>query len=120
MRLSRRPAARLAWGQIVAAMLLVLQASADTAAALPHPEDLDRAPTTLEAHHTAQCIPVHDPAQCAQCQYHATRSLPAPQRRIRFATEEGRRIVGRGQPQPPNSHSRQRAISPRAPPLLPS
>ena len=87
------------WWRACAGALLCVQLSADAAAALPHPSEIWVAPATLESHHTAQCARVHDAAQCAQCQYHAMRPLPAVQRRIRLATRIGVRIGTLDRPQ---------------------
>jgi hypothetical protein len=104
------------WWRACAAALLLVQISADGAAALPHPGDLWIAPATLESHHGAQCVRMHDAAQCAQCQYHATRPLPAVQRRIQLATRIGVRIGTRERPRTIVARSRVSTAPPRAPP----
>lgn len=104
------------WWRACAAALLCVQLTADAAAALPHPGDLRVAPATLESHHSAQCVRVHDAAQCAQCQYHATRPLPAVQHRIRLATRIGVRIGTLDRPQTIVARSRVSTAPPRAPP----
>jgi len=104
------------WWRACAAALLLVQISADGAAALPHPGDLWVAPATLESHHSAQCVRIHDAAQCAQCQYHATRPLPAAQRRIRPATRSGVRIGALDPPQTIIARARVSTAPPRAPP----
>ena len=104
------------WWRACAAALLLVQISADGAAALPHPGDRSNAPTTLESHHTAQCVRMHDAARCAVCQYQATRPLPAVQGRIRLATRIG---VHRGtldRPRTVVARSRVSTAPPRAPP----
>jgi len=101
-----------------AAIFLVLQVTADTAAALPHQDDLPFAASTLESHHSAQCVRLHDAALCALCQYHAARPLTASQRRLPLATEVGLRIGDRGRPHAPRPQSRDRSSPPRAPPTL--
>jgi hypothetical protein len=108
-----------AW-RACAAFFVVLQLTADTAAALPHQDDLPFAVSTLESHHGAQCVRLHDAALCALCQYHATRPLPASQRRLPLATDVGLRVGDRGRPHAPRPQSRGRASPPRAPPTLPS
>jgi len=104
------------WWRACAGALLCVQLSADAAAALPHPSEIWVAPATLESHHTAQCARVHDAAQCAQCQYHATRPLPAVQRRIRLATRSGVRIGSLDRSQTIVAPSRVSTAPPRAPP----
>lgn len=104
------------WWRICAGMLLCVQLSADAAAALPHPSDLWAARASLESHHSAQCARVHDAAQCAQCQFHATRPLPAVQRRLPLATSRGVRIGRIDRPQVVRARSRVSTAPPRAPP----
>ena len=109
-----------AW-RACAAILLVLQATADTAAALPDQDAQQVAPSALESHHGAQCVRVHDAALCALCQYHATRPLPTSQRRLPLASAVGHLVGDRGRPHAPRPQSRDRASPPRAPPQsLPS
>lgn len=104
------------WWRACAGALLCVQLSAEAAAALPHPGDLWVAPATLESHHTAQCARVHDAAQCAQCQYHAMRPLPAVQRRIRLVTRIGVRSGILDRPRTIVARSRVSTAPPRAPP----
>ncbi len=104
------------WWRACAAALLCVQLSADGAAALPHPGDLWVAPATLESHHGAQCVWMHDAAQCAQCQYHATRPLPAAQRRIRPVARIGLRIGTLDHPRTIVAGSLVSTAPPRAPP----
>lgn len=104
------------WWRACAGALLCVQLSADAAAALPHPSDFWVAPSTLESHHSAQCARVHDAAQCAQCQFHATRPLPAVQGRIRLAVRIGVRIGTLDRPQTIVARSRVSTAPPRAPP----
>jgi len=104
----------------IAALLLVLQAGAGGAVALAHASDSLAGPATLESHHTARCVTVHDAARCAQCQYQATRVLPAARRRVPLASGathsqpvyEFARVAP---PRPPL-----RAAPPRAPPQSPA
>ena len=104
------------WWRACAATLLLVQISADGAAALPHPSDFWTGPATLESHHTAQCVRVHDAAQCAQCQYHAMRPLPAVQSRIRLVTRIGVRSGALDRPRAIVARSRVSTAPPRAPP----
>jgi len=104
------------WWRACAGALLFVKLSADAAAALPHPSDLWVAPATLESHHTAQCARVHDAAQCAQCQYHAMRPLPAVQGRIRLVTRIGVRRGTLDRPRTIVARSRVSTAPPRAPP----
>jgi hypothetical protein len=67
-----------AWRRRVAALLFVLQAVAGTMVSMAHAAEPDGGSTTVETHHGAHCVILHDPARCAQCQFDATRmSLPA-------------------------------------------
>lgn len=100
----------------IAALLLVLQAGAGGAVELAHAMDPTAGAATFESHHTAQCVMLHDAARCAQCQYHATRVLPAPRRRVPPAagatTSQPNRERARHTPARP----RPRTAPPRAPP----
>jgi len=116
MLLPRGVLSARAWWRACAAFLLLVQISADGAAALPHPGDVWTGPATLESHHTAQCVRVHDAAQCAQCQYHATRPLPAVRRRLPLTSFAALRIGSRRRPQFTYQRPRDRAVPPRAPP----
>jgi hypothetical protein len=69
----------------IATLLFVLQAGAGGAVALAHANDSLAGPATLESHHSAQCVTVHDAARCAQCQYAATRPSPAAKGRMPLA-----------------------------------
>ena len=115
--MSRSPGVLCArsWWRACSGALLCVQLSADAAAALPHPSDFWVAPATLESHHSAQCARVHDAAQCAQCQFHATRPLPAVQGRIRLAVRIGP-IGTLDRPQTIVARSRVSTAPPRAPP----
>ena len=116
MPLHRGVLSARAWWRGCATLLLLVQVTADGAAALPHPADLRIAPATLESHHGVQCVRVHDAAQCAQCQYHATRPLPAEQRRIRLVTRIGHRIGTLNAHETVVARSRVSTTPPRAPP----
>lgn len=65
----------------VTALLLVLQTMVGTAVAFAHAVEPNGGPITLESHHTAQCLMLHDTARCAQCQFDATRILSPVARR---------------------------------------
>jgi len=116
MPLPRGVLSARSWWRACAGALLYVQLSADAAAALPHPSDLWVAPATLESHHTAQCARVHDAAQCAQCQYHATRPLPAVRRRLPLTATAALRIGNERRSQFAYRRPRDRATPPRAPP----
>lgn len=113
VNLERRPAG---WQRRVAALLLVLQMTVGTAVTLVHAAEATGGPTALEAHHTAQCVVLHDAARCAQCQFDATRIMSAATRRAPVSTATGRRLSSRpaapGAPTP----ARSRTDRPRAPP----
>jgi hypothetical protein len=105
------------WARACATVLLVLQASANGAAALPHPGETRSGPPVLESHHSAQCVTLHDAARCAQCQYAATRSLPTAERRVSLTAAADRRRPGCGPTLPAFVRLRDRATPSRAPPL---
>jgi hypothetical protein len=107
------------WVRCWALLLLALQVSAAGTVALAHAADSTGGPVALESHHTAQCVTLHDAARCAQCQYGATRSLPAPLRRVRLAAGAHRCLSIRGRAHLTVVRPRDRASSPRAPPPLP-
>jgi|SRR5262245_51123044 len=60
----------------IATLLLVVQATVGSAVTLAHASERTAGPVTLEAHHTAQCVVLHDTARCAQCHFTATRIVP--------------------------------------------
>ena len=100
----------------IATLLFVLQAGAGGAVALAHANDSLGGPATFESHHSAQCVTVHDAARCAQCQYQATRVLPAARRRVPLASgathaQPTRELARLAPPRPPL-----RTTPPRAPP----
>ncbi len=100
----------------IAALLLVLQAAGGGAVALAHATDSTGGPATYESHHTAQCVTLHDAARCAQCQYAATRPLPAAKRRGPLPSASARRLSGPDRPPRSPTRLRLRAAPPRAPP----
>jgi hypothetical protein len=102
----------------IAALLLVLQAAGSGAVALVHATDSGGGPAHFESHHTAQCITLHDAARCAQCQYDATRPLPAAKRRGPLPRASARRLPARNRPRRSPTRFRLRAAPPRAPPAL--
>lgn len=104
----------------IATLLFVLQAGAGGAVALAHANDSLAGPATLESHHSAQCVTVHDTARCAQCQYQATRVLPAARRRVPLAsgTTHAQPICELARLAPPRRPLR--ATPPRAPPQSPA
>jgi hypothetical protein len=104
----------------IAALLLVLQAAAGGAVALAHASDSTGGPSTFESHHTAQCVTVHDAARCAQCQYQATRVLPAARRRVPLATRPTRYQPSRDRAHLAPARRSTRAAPPRAPPQSPA
>lgn len=104
----------------IAALLLALQAAAGGAVALAHASDSTGGPATFESHHTAQCVTVHDAARCAQCQYQATRVLPAARRRVPLAVGATRYQPSRDRARLAPARPRPRAAPPRAPPQSPA
>jgi len=79
------------WHRRLAAVLLVVQATAGSMVTLAHAAETMGGPVTLEAHHTAQCVVLHDTARCAQCQFGATHMVsPVSRRPSWLGTEAGR------------------------------
>jgi hypothetical protein len=103
------------WARGLAALLLALQALAGGAVALAHAADTQRGPVALESGHNAQCVTLHDAARCAQCQYQATRTLPAVTRRAPF-TVDPHQCTSRHPVSPAPSRPHLRTAPPRAPP----
>ena len=100
----------------LAGLLLVLQATAGGAVALAHAADSAGGPAALESHHSAQCVALHDAARCAQCQYQATRTLPAEKQRAPLPTGAYRRLPSSERACRAPVRPRYRAAQPRAPP----
>jgi len=78
------------WQRRIAALLLVVQATAGSAVALAHAAESSSGPVRFEAHHSAQCVVLHDTARCAQCQFDATRIVPPASRSSWLASESRR------------------------------
>jgi hypothetical protein len=106
-----------AWQRRAAALLFVLQAVTGTAVSMAHAAETSGGPVTLETHHTAQCVILHDPARCAQCQFDVTRMSSPVSRRTPLPGITGRRLPG--WPAAPGALARIRSSSAhsRAPPL---
>jgi hypothetical protein len=104
------------WARGMAALLLTLQALTSGAVALAHAADSQRGPVALESGHSAQCVTLHDAARCAQCQYHATGTLPAVTRREPFTADPHRLSVGSRYAGLPAARPHLRTAPPRAPP----
>jgi hypothetical protein len=100
----------------IAALLLVLQAAAGGAVALAHASDSTGGPATFESHHTAKCVTLHDAARCAQCQYDATRPLPAAKRRSPLPSGDVRPLPARDLARRSRTRLRLGTAPPRAPP----
>ncbi len=100
----------------IATLLFVLQAGAGGAVALAHASDSLGGPASLESHHSARCVTLHDAARCAQCQYDATRPLPAAKGRIPLSIGACRRSPGDSRARRSPARRRDRVASPRAPP----
>ena len=104
----------------IATLLLILQAAAGGAVALAHASDSLAGPATLESHHSAQCVTLHDAARCAQCQYHASRVLPASRRCAPLSSGATHSQPSRGRVRLAPTRPRLRTAPPRAPPLSPA
>jgi hypothetical protein len=102
----------------LAALLLVVQATADGAIAVAHASDPGDGPAALESQHTAHCAMLHDAARCAQCQYHASRILPAARRRAPLLVGAERRVHGPAAAPCATVRTSTPTTRPRAPPAL--
>jgi hypothetical protein len=100
----------------LALLLLVLQATADGAIAVAHATDPGDGPAALESQHTAQCVMLHDAARCVQCQYHASRILPATKRRVPLLVGATRRVNGHDRTLSAAYQAGAPTTRPRAPP----
>lgn len=104
----------------IATLLFVLQAGAGGAVALAHASDSLAGPASLESHHSARCVTLHDAARCAQCQYDATRAAPAAKRRVPLASGATRHQPNCDPASIAPARPRLRAAPPRAPPQSPA
>ncbi|HJQ65188.1 MAG TPA: hypothetical protein VJ816_02370 [Gemmatimonadales bacterium] len=106
------------WPRRIAALLLVVQATAGSAVTLAHAAETSGGPVRFEAHHTAQCVVLHDTARCAQCQFDATRMASPAARQPSWLGSEARRLPAVPVPDVfPARRSTSTALS-RAPPLV--
>jgi len=80
------------WQRRVAALLLVVQVSVGSAVTLAHAAETSGGPVRFEAHHTVQCVVLHDTARCAQCQFDATRMVAPTSRRPAWSGAAGRPV----------------------------
>ena len=62
----------------ITAMLLVLQVLAAVAVPLAHAGEPESAPSTIEAHHDASCLVLHDAMRCTLCLYLNSLTTPPP------------------------------------------
>ncbi|HEY6109052.1 MAG TPA: hypothetical protein VIV56_09130 [Gemmatimonadales bacterium] len=104
----------------IATLLFVLQAGAGGAVALAHASDSLAGPASLESHHSARCVTLHDAARCAQCQYDGTRAAPAAKRRVPLASGATHHQPNRDPARIAPARPRLRAAPPRAPPPSPA
>ena len=106
------------WQRRIAALLLVVQATAGSAVTLAHAAETSGGSVRFEAHHTAQCVVLHDTARCAQCQFDATRIVPPASRQPSWLGSEARRFPSVPVPDvAPARYPTSTALS-RAPPLV--
>lgn len=77
------------WQRRLAAVLLVVQVAAGTAVSLAHATEATGGSVRFEAHHTAQCVVLHDTARCAQCQFDATRMVAPTTRQSEWSSTAG-------------------------------
>lgn len=105
------------WQRRITALLLVLQTMVGTAVAFAHAVEPNAGPVTLESHHTAHCVMLHDTARCAQCQFDATRILSPITRRAPLPRVAARRLGRRPAMRRMPVRWRRSTAHPRAPPL---
>ncbi len=99
----------------IAALLLTLQALAGGAVPLAHAGEPETAPATIEAHHDASCVVLHDALRCALCYYAGC--LGAPPRAPALGMRQ--QVATRHQPREQAGERRSLAHAgarPRAPP----
>lgn len=63
-------------------MLLTLQVLAGVAVPLVHAGEPESAPATIEAHHDASCVVLHDAMRCTLCLYFNSLITPPPALRV--------------------------------------
>ena len=62
----------------ISALLLVLQVLVGGVVPLVHAGERETAPSTIEAHHDASCVVIHDAMRCALCLYANSLTTPPP------------------------------------------
>jgi hypothetical protein len=62
----------------ITALLLTLQVLAGGAVPLAHAAEPETAPGSIEAHHNATCVVIHDAMRCALCLYFNSLTPPPP------------------------------------------
>jgi hypothetical protein len=62
----------------ITAVLLALQVLAGGAVPLAHAAEPETAPGSIEAHHDATCVVIHDAMRCALCLYFNSLTPPPP------------------------------------------
>ena len=117
MRQVTAPRRYSTWQRRVTALLLVLQTMVGTAVAFAHAVEPNGGPITLESHHTAHCVVLHDTARCAQCQFDATRILSPAARRGPRSSARSRSLAPRASTWRMPAQVRCSTAHPRAPPL---
>ena len=100
----------------LAALLLVLQATAEGTIAVAHATDPGGGPAALESQHSDQCVILHDAARCVQCQYHTSRTLPVTTRRVPLPVRAEQRARGPERAPCAAGGIRTPTTRPRAPP----
>jgi len=62
----------------ITAVLLVLQVLVGGVVPVAHAGEPETAPGTIEAHHDASCVVIHDAMRCALCLYANSLTTPPP------------------------------------------
>lgn len=62
----------------ISSLLLVLQVLVGGVVPLVHAGERETAPSTIEAHHDASCVVIHDAMRCALCLYANSLTTPPP------------------------------------------
>ena len=102
----------------MSALLLALQALAGGAVPLAHARERETAPATVEAHHDATCLVLHDALRCALCYYAGSPTAPSPTAALPVCLTDGARRASAEPSDAARSVGHAGARSRAPPPLL--
>lgn len=112
------PTRRSRTSAAVSALLLALQTLAGGAVSLAHARERETAPATVEAHHDASCLVLHDALRCALCYYAGSPTAPSPTAAPPACLADGTRHAPAEPSDAPRSVGHAGARSRAPPPLL--